>query len=134
MWIVLVEIVQICVIMEYYGCLVGNGVIVLQEGVDDCVISGLIVYNNYGIVVENMIIYQMVIFGCVICIIIINSNVWVDGNDVFFLWVFGSNGMYYYVDFYFCCLGVDFFCFCGWCYVICCYFYGDSCVMIWYDG
>jgi hypothetical protein len=26
---------------------VGNGVIVLQEGADDCVISGLTVYNNY---------------------------------------------------------------------------------------
>lgn len=41
-------------ITEYHGKPVGNGVIVLQEGADDCVISGLTVYNNYGTTVENI--------------------------------------------------------------------------------
>ncbi|MBR1768699.1 MAG: pectate lyase, partial [Prevotella sp.] len=39
-------------ITEYHGKSVGNGVIVLQEGADDCIISGLTVYNNYGTVVD----------------------------------------------------------------------------------
>ena len=49
-------------ITEYHGRPVGNGVIVLQEGADDCVISGLTVYNNYGTAVENTTIHQMATF------------------------------------------------------------------------
>lgn len=50
--IVLAETAQTRAITEYHGRPVGNGVIVLQEGADDCVISGLTVYNNYGTAVE----------------------------------------------------------------------------------
>ncbi len=61
--IVLAETAQARAITEYHGRPVGNGVIVLQEGADDCVISGLTVYNNYGTAVENTTIHQMAIFG-----------------------------------------------------------------------
>ena len=60
--IVLAETAQTRAITEYHGRPVGNGVIVLQEGADDCVISGLTVYNNYGTAVENTTIHQMAIF------------------------------------------------------------------------
>lgn len=50
--IVLAETAQTRAITEYHGRPVGNGVIVLQEGADDCVISGLTVYNNYGTAIE----------------------------------------------------------------------------------
>lgn len=59
--IVLAETAQTRAITEYHGRPVGNGVIVLQEGADDCVISGLTVYNNYGTAVENTTIHQMAI-------------------------------------------------------------------------
>jgi hypothetical protein len=81
---------------------------VLQEGADDCVISGLTVYNNYGTAVENTTIHQMAIFGRATRTIIINSNVWADGNDALSLWAPGSNGMYYHADLYLRCPGVDF--------------------------
>jgi hypothetical protein len=50
-------------IKEYKGKPVGNGVIVLQEGADDCVISSMTVYNNYGSTVEPTTAHQMAIFG-----------------------------------------------------------------------
>ena len=84
--IVLAETAQTRAITEYHGRPVGNGVIVLQEGADDCVISGLTVYNNYGTAVENTTIHQMAIFGRATRTIIINSNVWADGNDALSLW------------------------------------------------
>mgnify|MGYP002226164823 CR=1 FL=1 len=83
--IVLAETAQTRAITEYHGRPVGNGVIVLQEGADDCVISGLTVYNNYGTAVENTTIHQMAIFGRATRTIIINSNVWADGKRCPFL-------------------------------------------------
>ena len=76
----------------------------------------------------------MAIFGRATRTIIINSNVWADGNDALSLWAPGSNGMYYHADLYLRCPGVDFLCPRGWCYATRCHFYGDSRAMIWHDG
>ncbi|WP_239063712.1 pectate lyase [Bacteroides sp. 51] len=132
--IVLAETAKTRAITEYRGRPVGNGVIVLQEGADDCVISGLTVYNNYGTTIENTTTHQMSIFGRATRTIVINSNVWADGNDALSLWAPGSNGMYYHADLNLRCPGVDFLCPRGWCYATRCHFYGDSRAMIWHDG
>jgi hypothetical protein len=107
---------------------------VIQEGADDCVISGLTVYNNYGTTVENTTTHQMAIFGRATRTIVINSNVWADGNDALSLWAKDAGGMYYHADLYLRCPGVDFLCPRGWCYVTRSRFYGDSRAMIWHDG
>ena len=121
-------------IKEYKGKPVGNGVIVIQEGADDCVISGLTVYNNYGTTVEKTTRHQMSIYGRATRTIVINSNVWADGNDALSLWARDAGGMYYHADLYLRCPGVDFLCPRGWCYVTRTRFYGDSRAMIWHDG
>ncbi len=121
-------------IREYKGKEVGNGVIVLQEGADDCVISGLTVYNNYGTTVEETTAHQMAIFGRGTRTIVINCRVWADGNDALSLWAPGSAGMYYHADLDLRCRGVDFLCPRGWCYATRCSFYGDGKAMIWHDG
>ena len=118
---------------EYKGKPVGNGVIVLQEGADDCIISGMTVYNNYGSTVEPTTAYQMAIFGTATRTIIINCNVWADGNDALSLWA-KENGMYYHADLNLRCPGVDFLCPRGWCYATRCTFYGDGRALIWHDG
>ncbi len=121
-------------IKEYHGKEVGNGVIILQEGADDCIISGLTVYNNYGTTVDpGNTTHQMAIFGRGTRTIIINCNVWADGNDALSLWARGG-GMYYHADLYLRSLGVDFLCPRGWCYVTRCRFEGDGHAMIWHDG
>ena len=80
--LILAETAKTQAITEYHGKPVGNGVIVLQDGADDCVISGLTVYNNYGTVVEpGNTTHQMAIFGKATRTIVINCNVWADGND-----------------------------------------------------
>ena len=132
--LVLAETAKTRAITEYHGRPVGNGVIVLQEGADDCVISGLTVYNNYGTTIENTTTHQMSIFGRATRTIVINSNVWADGNDALSLWAPESGGMYYHADLYLRCPGVDFLCPRGWCYATRCRFYGDSRAMIWHDG
>lgn len=132
--LVLAETAKTQKIKEYHGKPVGNGVIVLQDGADDCVISGLTVYNNYGTTVENTTTHQMAIFGRGTRTIIINSNVWADGNDALSLWAPESGGMYYHADLYLRCPGVDFLCPRGWCYATRCRFYGDGRAMIWHDG
>lgn len=121
-------------IKEYKGQPVGNGVIVIQEGADDCVISGLTIYNNYGTTVEQTTRHQMAVFGRATRTIVINSNVWADGNDALSLWARDAGGMYYHADLYLRCPGVDFLCPRGWCYVTRSRFYGDSRAMIWHDG
>lgn len=121
-------------IKEYKGKPVGNGVIVIQEGADDCIISGLTVYNNYGTTVEKTTRHQMSIFGRATRTIVINSNVWADGNDALSLWARDAGGMYYHADLYLRCPGVDFLCPRGWCFVTRTRFYGDSRAMIWHDG
>lgn len=132
--IVLAETAKTRTMTEYHGRPVGNGVIVLQDNADDCVISGLTVYNNYGTTVENTTTHQMSIFGRATRTIVINCNVWADGNDALSLWAPESNGMYYHADLYLRCPGVDFLCPRGWCYATRCRFYGDSRAMIWHDG
>jgi PelA/Pel-15E family pectate lyase len=121
-------------VRSYKGKEVGNGVIVLQEGADDCVISGLTVYNNYGTTVEETTSHQMAIFGRATRTIVINCHVWADGNDALSLWAPGGNGMYYHADLDLRCRGVDFLCPRGWCYATRCSFYGDGHAMIWHDG
>ena len=121
-------------VREYKGKPVGNGVIVLQEGADDCVISGLTVYNDYGTTVEETTAHQMAIYGRGTRTIVINCHVWADGNDALSLWAPESNGMYYHADLDLRCRGVDFLCPRGWCYATRCSFYGDGMAMIWHDG
>ena len=119
---------------EYDGKPVGNGVVVLQEGADDCVISGMTIYNNYGTTVENTTRHQMAVFGRATRTIIVNCNIWADGNDALSLWAPEGNGMYYHADLSLRCPGVDFLCPRGWCYATRCKFYGDSRAIVWHDG
>ena len=133
--IVLAELSKKQTIKEYRGKPVGNGVIVLQEGADDCIISGLTVYNNYGTTVEpGNTAHQMSILGRATRTIVINSNVWADGNDALSLWAKDGDGMYYHADLYLRCWGVDFLCPRGWCYATRCRFEGDGHALIWHDG
>lgn len=121
-------------IPEYKGKPTGNGVIVLQEGADDCIISGLTVYNNYGTAVEpGNTTHQMAVFGRATRTIIINSNIYADGNDALSLWA-RNGGMYYHADLNLRCPGVDFMCPRGWCYATRCNFHGDGRALIWHDG
>ena len=132
--LILAETAKTQKITEYHGKEVGNGVIVLQEGADDCIISGLTVYNNYDTTVEpGNTTHQMAIFGRGTRTIVINCNVWADGNDALSLWAKGG-GMYYHADLYLRCLGVDFLCPRGWCYATRCRFEGDGHAIIWHDG
>ena len=122
-------------VKEYHGREVGNGVIVLQEGADDCVISGLTVYNNYGTAIEpGNTTHQMAVFGRATRTIILNSNIMADGNDALSLWAPQSGGMYYHADLTLRCLGVDFLCPRGWCYATRCHFVGDGHAILWHDG
>lgn len=132
--IILAETAETRTMKEYHGKEVGNGVIVLQEGADDCVISGLTIYNNYGTTVENTTKHQMAVFGRATRTIVINSNIWADGNDALSLWAPGGNGMYYHADLFLRCPGVDFLCPRGWCYATRCRFYGDGRAILWHDG
>lgn len=132
--IVLAETAGTLAVKEYRGKPVGNGVVVLQEGADDCVISGLTVYNNYGTTIENTTTHQMAIFGRATRTIVVNCNVWADGNDALSLWAPEGDGMYYHADLFLRCPGVDFLCPRGWCYATRCRFYGDGRAMIWHDG
>ena len=132
--LILAETAKTQKITEYHGKEVGNGVIVFQEGADDCIISGLTIYNNYGTTVEpGNTTHQMAIFGRGTRTIVINCNVWADGNDALSLWAKGG-GMYYHADLYLRCLGVDFLCPRGWCYATRCRFEGDGHAIIWHDG
>lgn len=121
-------------IKEYKGQSVGNGVIVLLEGADDCVISGLTIYNNYGSTIEATTAHQMSVFGRATRTIVINSNVWADGNDALALWAPGGDGMYYHADLDIRCPGVDILCPRGWCYATRIKIYGDGRALIWHDG
>lgn len=132
--LVYAELASKCSIREYKGQPVGNGVIVLQDNADDCIISGMTVYNNYGSTVEETTAHQMAIFGRATRTIIINCNVRADGNDALSLWAPNGNGMYYHADLDIRCPGVDFLCPRGWCYATRCKFYGDGRAMIWHDG
>lgn len=117
---------------QHNGQPVGPGVIVLQEGADDCVISGLTVYNNYGTTVEATTAHQFAVYGKATRTIIINSNIGSDGNDALSLW--GNDGMYYHADLDLRCGGVDFLCPRGTCYVTRTKFLGDGHAILWHDG
>ena len=132
--IVLAETEDTRTVKEYHGQPVHHGVVVLQEGADDCVISGLTIYNNYGTVVEpGNTKHQMAVYGRGTRTIVINSNIWADGNDDLSLWA-REGGMYYHADLYLRCPGVDFLCPRGWCYATRCRLYGDGRALIWHDG
>lgn len=119
-------------VKEYEGEKIHHGVIVLTRTADSCVISGLTVHNNFGTAVDpGNTTHQMAIFGQADHTIVINCNVWADGNDALSLW---GGGMYYHADLDLRCPGVDFVCPRGWCYMTRCRFYGDSRAMIWHDG
>ena len=122
------------VVKEYHGREVKHGVVELLEGADDCVITGLTIYNNYGTTVEKTTSHQFAVYGRATRTIIINSNIWSDGNDALSLWAPNGNGMYYHADLYLRCLGVDFLCPRGWCYATRCRFEGDGHAIIWHDG
>jgi PelA/Pel-15E family pectate lyase len=132
--IILAETAKTKKINEYDKKEVGNGVIVLQDGADDCVISGLTVYNNYGTTIENTTTHQMAIFGRATHTIIINCNIMSDGNDALALWAPNGNGMYYHADLSVTSPGVDFLCPRGWCFATRCNFTGNSRAIIWHDG
>jgi len=118
----------------YHGKDVGNGVIMLQEGADDCIISGLTVYNNFGTAVEpGNTTHQMAIYGRADRTIVINCNVWADGNDALSLWPPGG-GFSYHADLFLRCPGIDFLCPRGWCFATRCHFLGDRRAIIWHDG
>ena len=132
--IVLAETEDTRIVKEYHGQPVHHGVVVLQDGADDCVISGLTIYNNYGTVVEpGNTKHQMAVYGRGTRTIVINSNIWADGNDALSLWA-REDGMYYHADLYLRCPGVDFLCPRGWCYATRCRLYGDGRALIWHDG
>lgn len=120
-------------IKEYRGRPVHQGVVVLQEGAVDCVISGLTIYDNYGSTVEPTTTHQMAVFGRATRTIIVNSTILSDGNDALSLWAKGG-GLYYHADLTLRCPGVDFFCPRGTCYATRCQFVGDSRAIIWHDG
>ncbi len=122
------------VVTEYNGKPLKFGVVELLKGADDCVISGLTIYNNYGSTVEKTTAHQMAVYGRATRTIIINSNIWADGNDALSLWAPDSNGMYYHADLFLRCSGVDFLCPRGWCYATRCKFLGDGHAIIWHDG
>lgn len=118
----------------YHGKDVGNGVIMLQEGADDCIISGLTVYNNFGTAVEpGNTTHQIAIYGRADRTIVINCNVWADGNDALSLWP-PCGGFSYHADLFLRCPGIDFLCPRGWCFATRCHFLGDRRAIIWHDG
>ncbi|MBQ7419833.1 MAG: pectate lyase [Prevotella sp.] len=121
-------------VTTYQGQPVKHGVVELLEGADDCLISGLTIYNNYGTTVEKTTSHQFAVYGRATRTIIINSNVCSDGNDALSLWAPEGNGMYYHADLFVRCSGVDFLCPRGWCYATRCRFEGDGHAIIWHDG
>lgn len=118
---------------QYNGMPVHQGIVVLTDKANDCVLSGLTVYNNYGTTVNPTTTHQMAVYGSATRTIILNSNINSDGNDALSLWAKGG-GMYYHADLYLRCPGVDFICPRGTCYATRCSFYGDSRAIIWHDG
>lgn len=106
--------------------------VMIQEGADNCTITRLTVYNNYGSTATVPTReHQFAVFGRATRTTIVNCNLWSDGNDDLALW---GDGMYYHADCDFSCPGVDFLCPRGWCYTTRCRFYGDGPAEIWHDG
>jgi len=116
----------------FNGKPVHQGIVVLTENADDCVLSGLTILNNFGTTVTNTTTHQMAVYGSATRTIIVNCNINSDGNDALSLWAKG--GMYYHADLYLRCPGVDFICPRGTCYATRCSFYGDTRAILWHDG
>ncbi len=116
---------------------VHDGILVLTSKANDCVISGLTVINNYGTTVNPTTTHQFSIYGKATRTIVINSNIYSDGNDALSLWGSGDDGkggMYYHADLYIRCPGVDFICPRGSCYATRCKFFGNTRAILWHDG
>lgn len=114
-----------------------DGILVLTDKANDCVVSGLTVINNYGTTVNPTTTHQFSVYGAATRTIIINSNIISDGNDALSLWGKGDDGkggLYYHSDLYIRCPGVDFICPRGTCYATRCRFLGDSRAILWHDG
>lgn len=121
-------------IREFNGKPVGAGSVYLTPEANDFFLTRLTVWNNYGSTVESTTSHQMAVAGRADRTIIVNCNIWSDGNDDVALWPQGGNGMFYHADCDFRCPGVDFLCPRGWCYVTRCTFYGRQPAWIWHDG
>lgn len=116
---------------------VHDGILILTSKANDCVISGLTVINNYGTTVNPTTTHQFSIYGKATRTIVINSNIYSDGNDALSLWGSGDDGkggMYYHADLYIRCPGVDFICPRGSCYATRCKFFGNTRAILWHDG
>lgn len=118
---------------EYKGERVHDGILVLTDKADDCVLTSLTVINNYGTTVNPTTKHQFAVYGSATRTIILNSNIISDGNDALSLWA-KKDGMYYHADLYLRCPGVDFICPRGTCYATRCRFYGDTRAILWHDG
>lgn len=131
--IVYAELSSSPTVKEYKGKSVEHGVVVLQNNANNCVISGLTIYNNYGSTVERTTAHQMAVFGRATRTIILNCNIKADGNDALSLWC-KERGMYYHADLTIQCPGVDFICPRGTCYATRCKLTGNSRAILWHDG
>ncbi len=114
------------------GKSVGSGTVVLLEGADDCIISGLTIYNDYGVRIAHNTDHQFAVFGRGTRTIIINCKIWSAGSDTIALWA--DYGMYYHADLDVRSLGVDFICPRGWCFATRCSFTGAGHAILWHDG
>lgn len=117
---------------QFHGKEIRRSTIMIQEGANNCTLTRLTVYNNYGstaAVPTNE--HQFAVFGRATRTIIVNCNIWSDGSDDLALW---GSGMYYHADCDVSSPGVDFLCPRGWCYVTRCRFYGNGPAIIWHDG
>lgn len=114
-----------------------DGILVLTDKANDCVISALTVINNYGTTVNPTTTHQFSVYGSATRTIIINSNIISDGNDALSMWGKGDDGkggLYYHSDLYLRCPGVDFICPRGTCYATRCSFLGNTRAILWHDG
>lgn len=124
-------------VKEHKGERVHQGIVILTDKADDCLISGLTMINNYGTTVTNTTNHQFTVYGKATRTIILNSNIVSDGNDALSLWGAGEDGkggMYYHSDLFIRCPGVDFICPRGTCYATRCRFLGDTRAILWHDG
>lgn len=118
---------------EHNGKKIHYGVVVLTSKADSCVISGFTIYNNYGSTIgKGSRKHQLAVFSKANHTIIINCNIYSDGNDA--LSLRAKSGMYYHADLNLKGQGVDILNSRGWCYATRCKFYGDGPAMICHDG
>ena len=118
---------------EYNGKKIHHGVVILTSKADSCVISGFTIYNNYGSTIgKGSRKHQMSVYSKANHTIIINCNIYSDGNDA--LSLRAKRGMCYHADLNLKANGVDILNSRGWCYATRCKFYGDGTAMICHAG